>query len=216
MLHRDAIKLPDASPACSLRSNPQAIRAVVWYPGPQLLIHLLDWLALGVWAGKRLAFPSDTNELQARTKIRSLFLPGPGWAGQYGQLVLCVGLHDPRTPVRAKAVQVLGLFGEPAVAGELERSLHDPERSVRLQAAKALRRIHLRQTAPALLEALNAHDETLAREIHLALLQLGRSPSDTAEGRPTSRSLGALARVPRLRGAARCARGASAGRRSGG
>lgn len=157
-----------------IEEDPHAIQAVVRYPGPQFLERVLEWLALGVWAGKYLAFPSDVSEPQARTRLRRLFLPRPSGSSPYGQQVLCAGLHDPRAKVRAKAAQVLGLLGEPAVGADLEAALHDSTNMVRIQAAKALGRLQLLHTAPALVEVLTLHEETLASQVPLALHQLGR------------------------------------------
>ena len=137
-----------------LEEDPQALQAVVRSPGPQLLERVLEWQALGTWADQRLAFPDDVHEPYARAKIRSVFLPGTGGSGTYGQQVLCAGLHDPRAQVRAKAAQVLGLLGEPAAAEALEEALQDSTKGVRLQAVKALGRLHLPQSAPALVKAL--------------------------------------------------------------
>jgi HEAT repeat protein len=60
------------------------------------------------------------------------------------------------------------------VRADLEAALHDSAKVVRIQAAKALGRPQLPQTAPALVGVLALHDEALASQVRLALHQLGR------------------------------------------
>lgn len=156
-----------------LADDPLALQAAAQYPGPDLLERCLEWLALGTRAGKRVAFPAGISETAARAKIRQLFLPGPGRPNARGRQVLCAGLHHRRAQIRAKVAQLLGLRGEPATAADLEQALRDPNQQVRRQAAKALGRLHLSQAAPALVNALETHDEGLASQVRLALLELG-------------------------------------------
>jgi HEAT repeat protein len=63
-------------------------------------------------------------------------------------------LASPSERARAAALQLIGLLGGPAEAGEVEARLRDSSALVRAQAARALGRLGSERNLPALLEAL--------------------------------------------------------------
>jgi hypothetical protein len=155
--------------------NPEAIAAVACYPQGRLLGLFLEWLALGTWAGKSMRLPAEINLPHARTKVRTLFLPGPGAPQRVVKDVLCDGLRHPRSEVRETAAHLLGLLEDPSAEPDLIAALRDPSSAVCVQAAKALGRLRTPQAASALVNALSFHDEALASQARVALVQLGVS-----------------------------------------
>ena len=153
--------------------NPEAIDAIRRYPERRLLDLLLEWLALGTWAGKPFQVPPAMRQPYFRTKVSTLFLPGAGAPEDLVKTVLCAGLQHRQPAVRATAAHLLGILGDPTTAADLADALHDPVSAVRVQAAKALGRLRIPGTATALVGALRYHDEALASQVRQALLQLG-------------------------------------------
>ncbi len=153
--------------------NQEALEAIRTFPGSRLLELLLEWLALGAWAGKPFQTPRAMRQPHFRTQVSTLFLPGAGASQEQVKAVLCAGLRDSHAAVRGTAAHLLGILGDPTAASELVAALHDPALTVRVQAAKALGRLRVPETAAALVEALRAHDEALASQARQALLQLG-------------------------------------------
>ncbi len=150
----------------------EAIEAIRQFPDRHLLELLLEWLALGAWAGKPLKVPRAMRQPHLRTQVRTLFLPGSGAPEDVVKAVLIAGLHHPQEAVRETAAHLLGIVGEPSTAVHLADALHDPASEVRVQAAKALGRLRVPGVAAALVEALRYHDEALASQIHQTLLGL--------------------------------------------
>ncbi len=153
--------------------NREAIEAVRRYPQSRLLDLLLEWLALGTWAGKPFQVPRAMRQPHFRTQVSTLFLPGSGAPPGLVKEVLCAGLRRPQAAVRETAAHLLGILGDELAAPDLVAALRDPVSAVRAQAAKALGRLHVPQTAAALVDALTYHDEALASQARQALLQLG-------------------------------------------
>ncbi len=153
--------------------NLEAIDAIRRSSDRRLLELLLEWLAMGTWAGKLFRVPASMRQPHFRTQISTLFLPGSGAPAGLVKTVLCDGLHHPVPAVRETAAHLLGILGDPTTADELSDALYDQVSAVRVQAAKALGRLCLPETATALVGALRYHDEPLASQVRQALMQLG-------------------------------------------
>lgn len=153
--------------------SPEAIEAIRQLPDRRLLELLLEWLAVGTWAGKPLKVPRAMRQPHVRTQVRTLFLPGSGAPADVVKAVLVAGLHHPQAAVRETAAHLLGILGEPTTAADLAEALRDPTSAVRVQAAKALGRLRVPATTTALVGALRSHDEALASQVHQALLEPG-------------------------------------------
>lgn len=153
--------------------NREAIEAVKQYPQGRLLELLLEWLAVGTWAGKPFQVPRAMRQPHFRTQVRTLFLSGSGAPEGLVRQVLCAGLRHPQAAVRETAAHLLGILGNPETTPDLVEALRDPLSAVRVQASRALGRLHASQAASALVSALNYHDEVLASQVRQTLLQLG-------------------------------------------
>ena len=155
------------------QGNREAIEAVRTCPDDRLLTYVLEWLALGTWAGKPLNVPKALRQPHFRRQALTLFLPGPGPTEGLTRRVLLKGLHDGRPAVRATAAYLLGLLESADAGPDLIAALRDEHPEVRAQAAKALGNLHLVSACPALVAALTTHDEALAGQIRHALVQFG-------------------------------------------
>lgn len=156
-----------------MEDDPRAVIAVSSLEDDRLARHLLEFIALGTWAGKPFVIPPPLRTPHARTRLRTLFLPGSGIESARAQLVLRAGAQDTRPAMRETAIHVLGIIGNPAVTPVLVEALHDPVPAVRLQAAKALGRAGDASAVPALLSALSRADEQLGSQIFSSLVHLG-------------------------------------------
>jgi hypothetical protein len=156
-----------------MEDDPRAVIAVSSLEDDRLARHLLEFIALGTWAGKPFVIPPPLRTPYARTRLRTLFLPGSGIESARAQLVLRSGANDPRPAMRETAIHILGIIGNPAVTPVLIEALHDPVPSVRLQAAKALGRAGDASAVPALLSALRTADEQLSSQVFSSLVRLG-------------------------------------------
>jgi hypothetical protein len=154
-------------------NNQEAVESIRRFPDAQLFERLLEWLALGTWAGKPFRVPLALRQPHFRTKVRTLFLLGA--PGGLPQQVLLAGLRDARPALRREAAHVLGILDDPTAALALLEALQDSASEVRVQAAQALGRLKQPELAPALVAALNAHDEALANQVRVALTQIGEA-----------------------------------------
>jgi HEAT repeat protein len=152
-------------------NDPRAIAAVESMQDDRLAHHLLEFLALGTWAGKPFVAPKDTNTTLAHTRLRTLFLAGSDSIRT--EQLLVSSLHDKRAPMRAEAVHILGIMGNASTTSTLIAALHDHSPAVRVQAAKALGRIGDPSAVPALVQALHDADEAMSSQIFSALEHLG-------------------------------------------
>ncbi|HEY3992713.1 MAG TPA: HEAT repeat domain-containing protein [Ktedonobacteraceae bacterium] len=155
-----------------IENDPRAVEAVSSYADDRLAENLLEFIALGTWAGKQFVIPSPLRSPFARTRLRTLFVPPSGIAQERSERVLLAALRDRRTPVREAAIYILGLMGSRSAVPELIQALHDPQSSTRLQAAKALGRTGSPEAVPALLNALSGADERMSSQIFMALVGL--------------------------------------------
>jgi hypothetical protein len=156
-----------------IENDPQAVAAVSSLTDDRLAENLLEFIALGTWAGKSFVIPPPLRSPFARTRLRTLFVPPSGIAQERAERVLLAALHDRRTPVREAAIYILGLMGSTLAVPELIQALHDPQTSTRLQAIKALGRTGSPDAVPALLNALPGADERMSSQIFMALVSLG-------------------------------------------
>lgn len=155
-----------------IENNPQAIAAISLYADAHLARYLLEFIALGTWAGKPFVIPPPLRSPFARTRLRTLFLPSAGIPREHSEAVLLAATRDTRPQVRETAIYLLGLIGSISAVPALIQALHDPLLSTRLQAAKALGRTGSPNAVPALLGALAGADERLGSQIFMALVNL--------------------------------------------
>lgn len=156
-----------------MENDPRAVEAVSSLNDDRLAEYLLEFIALGTWAGKPFVVPTPLRSPYARTRLRTLFVPPSGMDEARSERVLLAALHDTRPVVRETAMYILGLMGSTAAVPELLQALHSPLPSTRLQAIKALGRTGSPQAVPALLNALHGADEQQSSQIFMALVNLG-------------------------------------------
>jgi HEAT repeats len=158
-----------------MENDPRAIIAVSSLDDDRLAQNLLEFIALGTWAGKPFVVPVPLRSSLARTRLRTLFLPGAGIDSVRAQRVAMSATRDKRPAVRETAIYILGLLESPVAAPVLIQALNDQVPSVRMQAVKALGRVGDPSAVPALLNALHGADEQLGSQIFSALVKLGRA-----------------------------------------
>jgi HEAT repeats len=158
-----------------MENDPRAVIAVSSMEDDRLARHLLEFIAASTWAGKPFVVPRPLRSALARTKLRTLFLPGSGMDPARAKHVLLVGLTDKRPAVRETAAHILGIFGSPTATPQLIEALQDPVPSVKIQAVKALGRVGDASAVPALLNALRGADEQMSSQIFTSLVQLGHA-----------------------------------------
>ncbi|HZU69698.1 MAG TPA: HEAT repeat domain-containing protein [Ktedonobacteraceae bacterium] len=157
-----------------MEDDPRAVLAVSSCEDDRLAQNLLEFIALGTWAGKPFVVPRAIRTPHARTRLRTLFLPGSGMEPARAEQVLFAGARDKRPAMREAAIHILGIFGSPEATPIVIEALHDPVPAVRLQAAKALGRIGDASAVQPLLDALQGADEQLGSQIFSSLVKLGR------------------------------------------
>lgn len=156
-----------------MENDPRAVVAVSSLKDDRLARNLLEFIALGTWAGKPFVVPVPLRSPYARTRLRTLFSPGSGMDPALTEPMLLAALHDNRPAVRETAIQLLGIIGSRAAIPELVTALNDPNPSMRMQAAKALGRVGDSSAVPPLLNALRGADEQLGSQIFASLVRLG-------------------------------------------
>jgi hypothetical protein len=158
-----------------IENDPRAVIAVSSLEDDRLAHHLLEFIALGTWAGKPFVVPPPLRSAHARTRLRTLFLSESGMDTGRAERVLLAALNDKRPALREAAAHILGILGSPSAAPKLITALHDPVQGVRMQAAKALGRVGDASAVTPLLRALSNADEQMGSQIFLSLVQLGHS-----------------------------------------
>jgi HEAT repeats len=157
-----------------MENDPRAIIAVSSLDDDRLAQNLLEFIALGTWAGKPFVVPVPLRSALARTRLRTLFLPGAGIDSIRAERVAMSATRDKRPAVRETAIYILGLIESPVATPMLIQALNDQQPSVRMQAVKALGRVGDPTAVPALLGSLQGADEQLGSQIFSALVRLGR------------------------------------------
>lgn len=168
--------------------DPRAVMAVSSSEDDRLAQHLLEFIADGTWAGKPFVTPRLLRTAHARTRLRTLFLPGAGMDPTRAGRVLLPAARSKRASTRETAIHILGLTGNRAAVPLLIEALRDPVLSIRIQAAKALGRIGDASAVPALLAALQGADEQLGSQISSACVQIGHAAVPALLERCTSNS----------------------------
>src|SRR6266487_5915290 len=158
-----------------MENDPRAVIAVSSIEDDRLAHHLLEFIALGTWAGKPFVVPRPLRSAFARTKLRTLFLPGAGMDMARAERVLLAGVHNPRWEVRTAALHVLGMGAFPGITPTLVEALRDPVPAVRLQAARALGHAGDLSALPELITSLHTADEQVGGQIFHALVHLGNA-----------------------------------------
>ncbi len=158
-----------------IENDPRAVVAVSSLEDDRLAKNLLEFIAVGTWAGKPFVVPGPLRGVFARTRLRTLFLPGAGMDPARAERVALSAVHDKQPAIRETAIYILGIAGSRAATSALIETLNDPVPSVRMQAAKALGRVGDPAAVPALLSALRGADEQFGSQIFSALVRLGQA-----------------------------------------
>src|SRR5207302_6126817 len=156
-----------------MENDPRAVVAVSSLDDDRLAQNLLEFIAVGTWAGKPFVVPVPLRSAYARTRLRTLFLPEAGMDYGRAERVLLSRVHDKQPAMRETVAYILGIVGSPAATPAMIEALRDPVPAVRLQAAKALGRTGNEAAVPALLGALPGADDQLGSQIFSALIKLG-------------------------------------------
>src|SRR2546425_13352207 len=96
-----------------MENDPRAIIAVSSLDDDRLAQNLLEFIALGTWAGKPFVVPVPLRSALTRTRLRTLFLPGAGMEAGRAERVLLAAARDNRPAMRETAVHILGIIGSP-------------------------------------------------------------------------------------------------------
>lgn len=158
-----------------MEDDPRAVIAIGSLDDDRLAHHLLAFIALGTWAGKPFVVPRQLRSAHARTRLRTLFLPGAGMDMARAGRVLLAGVHNHRWEVRTAALHVLGMGAFPGITPTLVEALRDPVPAVRLQAARALGHAGDLSALPELIKSLHTADEQVGGQIFHALVHLGNA-----------------------------------------
>src|SRR5215472_4970462 len=147
-----------------MENDPRAIVAVSSLDDDRLAQNLLEFIALGTWAGKPFVVPVPLRSSLAKTRLRTLFLPGAGIDSVRSERVAMSAARDKRPAVRETAIYILGLLESPVATPLLVQAMNDPIPAVRMQAAKSLGRVGDPAAVQALLTALRSADEQLGSQ----------------------------------------------------
>jgi HEAT repeat protein len=139
----------------------------------RLALYLLEWMALGTWAGKPFVVPATWRAPSARMHLYTVFQSSEGTRPSRAERVLIEALHDERPALRQTAAKILGLLRSDSAVPALIEALQDPVEAVRLQVVKALGSIRSPEAVPALISLLQYADEQLSNQIFTALGQIG-------------------------------------------
>jgi len=156
-----------------MENDPRAVIAVSSLDDDRLARQLLEFIAIGTWAGKPFVIPPPLRSPLTRTRLRTLFLPGAGVDLARAERVLLSAMGDKRPAIRETAAYILGIIESPAATSKLIEALRDPVPTVRIQAVKALGRVRDAAAVPALLNALRGADEQMGSQIFSSLVRLG-------------------------------------------
>lgn len=157
-----------------LKENDSRVIAIVdELDDERLAQHLLEWIALGTWAGKPFVAPASLHSPTAKMHLYNVFLPRIGVDSSRVERLLIVTLHNDQPALRQTAAHILGLRGKATAVSSLVETLHDPVHAVQIQAVKALGHIKSAAAIPALLSCLKHADEHLGNQIFTSLAQIG-------------------------------------------
>lgn len=153
--------------------DPRAIAALSSLDDDRLARHLLEFIALGTWAGKPFVVPVPLRSPYARMRLRTLFRSGGGIDPQQTERVLTAAVLDSRPAMRMTAASILGFLGCATAVPVLIEALHDPVPAVQRESVKALGHTGNPAAVPALLSLLQHADEQLGNQIFSTLARLG-------------------------------------------
>ncbi len=156
-----------------MKDDPQVMAVVASLDDERLEQYVLEFIALGTWAGKPFVVPALLRSPSARMHLGTLFLPGRGIDPRQTERMLIAALHDSRPALRKVAASILGMLESATTVPALLGALHDPVPSVQLQVVKALGQSGNPAAVSALLNLLPHADEQLDNQIFLSLAQLG-------------------------------------------
>jgi HEAT repeat protein len=151
----------------------RAIATIDALDDDRLARHLLEWIALGTWAGKPLVAPASLRSPVSRMHLHTFFLPREGVDSLRVERMLITALHDDQPALRQTAAKILGLRGKTTAIPSLVEALNDLVYTVQFQAIKALGHIKSPAAIPALLTLLQHADEQLGNQIFSSLAQIG-------------------------------------------
>lgn len=158
-----------------MENDPRAIEAMSAIKDERLTQHLLEFIALGTWAGKPMVVPPRLRSSYTRTRLCTLFLTRASMDSTQTERILFKALHDSRPAMRATACTILGIIGSHTATPQLTEALSDPIPMVRIQAARALEQVRDPASIPALVKALRGADEQMTTQIFSALTILGHA-----------------------------------------
>ncbi len=151
-----------------------AIAAINALDDDHLAHHLLEWIALGTWAGKPFVAPAYLYSPVSRMHLHTIFLAREGLDSSRVERVLTTALHDDQPALRQTAANILGILGKATAVPSLTEALNDPVYAVQFQVVKALGRIKSPAAIPALLSLLQSvSSEQLGSQIFIALAHIG-------------------------------------------
>src|SRR5437763_15614629 len=90
-----------------MENDPRAIIAVSSLDDDRLAQNLLEFIALGTWAGKPFVVPVPLRSPLARTRLRTLFLPESGMDYARAERVLLSHVHDKQPAMRETVAYIL-------------------------------------------------------------------------------------------------------------
>lgn len=158
-----------------MENDPRAVEAIDLQKDDRLVQHLLEFIALGTWAGKHFVVPPPLRSSYARMRLYTLFLPRPSMESVRAERVFLQAAHDQRPALRETALNILGVMGTQNALPVLIDALHDPVQAVRLQAIKGLERLGSADAISALVQALSDADEHTTVQIFGALAHIGHA-----------------------------------------
>lgn len=156
-----------------IEDDPQVATAITSLDDDRLVQHLLEFIALGSWAGQSFIIPQQLRSPFARMRLSTLILRSAEMDSQRAERVLIAALHDSRSVMRKTAASILGLQRCAAAVPMLIEALHDSVPAVQLQAVKALGCTRNPAGVSALFSLLQDADEQLGNQIFTSLIQLG-------------------------------------------
>jgi HEAT repeats/PBS lyase HEAT-like repeat len=154
-------------------NDSRTIAAIGMLDDDRLTHHLLEWIALGTWAGKPFVAPAYLHSPIARMHLHTFFLPKESIDSLRVERVLITALRDDQPALRQTAANILGILGKATAVPSLIKALNDPVYAVQFQVVKALGRIKRPAAIPALLSLLQHADEQLSSQIFTALAHIG-------------------------------------------
>src|SRR5260370_32446814 len=109
-----------------MENDPRAVVAVSSLDDDRLAQNLLEFIAMGTWAGKPFVIPAPLRSQYTRTRLRTLFLPGAGIDSVRSQRVARPAARDKRPAERETAIYILGILQSPVAAPVLFEAFNAP------------------------------------------------------------------------------------------